>query len=421
MSLNVVHVSTDDITGGAARCAFRLHQGLRAEGAQSSMLVYRKKGNDPLVHVFRPDSGTVRRAARRFRGRQLRQALDGYRATRPAGYEAFSTDQTEWGYEPASRLPACDVVNLHWVSRFIDTGEFLKGIVPEVPIVWTLHDMNLFTGGCHYDDGCGRYQKRCGACPQLGSTDEEDLSRQTWSRKDALFDEELAGRLHVVTPSRWLAAEAADSSLLGGRFPITVIPYGLDTDAFAPRDQAEARRVLGVPPGAAVLLFVAQSVSTRRKGFGQLVDAIAGLSGIHDLFLLSIGSGAPPSRDFRGRHLGFTSEDRLLSLVYSAADVFVLPSQQDNLPATVLESLACGTPVVAFNAGGVGDMVREGRTGFLAPVGDVAALAGALQRALGDRDRLTSLRNTCREIAVTEYPLSLQAQRYATLYEELVS
>lgn len=419
MSLRVIQVSTDDITGGAARCAFRLHRGLVGEGVQSRMLVRRKKGHDPLVDVFAPDADPIRRAARKFRRRRLGRAIAAYGATRPPGYEGFNTDRTEWGSEPAAQLTEFDVLNLHWVSRFIDARGFLNAIPPDVPIVWTLHDMNLFTGGCHYDDGCGAFRDQCGRCPQLGSEDENDLSHQVWSRKEELFGGDLEGRMHIVTPSRWMATEAAGSSLLGDRFPISVIPYGLDTDAFAPRDRGEARHVLGVPPDAVVVLFVAQMVGNRRKGFGHLVDALGELSDVDNLFLLSIGSGNPPADGFQGRHLSFTSEDRMLSLVYSAADLFVLPSVQDNLPATVLESIACGTPVVAFDAGGVGDMVREGRTGFLAPVGDVAALAQALRRALSDRDALSALRDSCREVAVTEYPLSLQAARYTALYEEL--
>ena len=173
--------------------------------------------------------------------------------------------------------------------------------------------------------------------------------------------------MHLVGTSRWIAAEAKRSSLLR-RFPSTIIPNGLDTADFSPRDKAVAREKLGVPPDAKVVLFVAESSAIKRKGFDYLSAALEKMKARSDLFLLSVGSGKPNVPDLPQLHLGRISDDRKLSEIYSAADVFVIPSLQESFGQTVTESLACGTPVVGFNTGGIPDMVRPGITGYLAPV-----------------------------------------------------
>jgi glycosyltransferase involved in cell wall biosynthesis len=280
--------------------------------------------------------------------------------------------------------------------------------------------MNAFTGGCHYDDGCGRYANRCGACPQLGSALPNDLSQRVWARKKRVFDRINPARLQLVTPSRWLAGEVKRSSLLRD-FPVTVIPNGVDTDCFAPRDRQFARQVLGVPEDADVVLFVAEGVRARRKGFLLLSRALAELRAQRRLVLLSVGGGAAAMNSVvEHRHIGHLGDERLLSLVYSAADVFVVPSLQDNLPNTILESLACGTPMVAFAVGGIPDAVHPEETGLLAPPFDVTALRDAIARLLDDSGLQAELSAHCRRVALEEYSQGVQARRYAELDEHVV-
>lgn len=421
--LGIVHVSTDDVTGGAARCAYRLHRGLVADGHESRMLVRRKRSDDPTVTRFRPGRAPGRRLARRWRRWRIRRDHDRWADSAPEWREPFHGDRSEYGGEVAGALPECDVVHLHWVSGLVDLVGFFDRIPPDLPVVWTLHDMNLFTGGCHYDWGCGRYRERCGACPQLGSGDEQDLSREVWRRKDELFSALSSDRIRLVTPSRWLAHRVEESSLLSGRFPVEVIPYGLDTEGdFTPRDRGFARDLLDVPAEADVLLFAAHSVENARKGFGLLREALEGLACREDLWVLSLGKGEPElPRGIGSRHLGYVSEDRFLSVVYSAADLFVIPSRQDNLPATVLESMACGTPVVGFAAGGIPEMVRPGETGGLAEDGDVDDLRRVLENLLDDDARRVRLSTRCREVAVREYALERQARDYAAVYRSLTA
>jgi glycosyltransferase involved in cell wall biosynthesis len=235
-----------------------------------------------------------------------------------------------------------------------------------------------------------------------------------------MFDALPAGRLHIVALCEWMAREVRRSPLLG-RFPVSVIPNGLDTEVFAPRDRRAAREQLGLPVDGRLALFVAESVKNRRKGFQLLLDALRGLNLEDGITLLSIGRSPPElSLGCGHKHLGEIHDDATLAAAYSAADVFVLPSLQDNLPNTALESLACGTPVVAFDTGGIPDIVRPGLTGALAPVGDPAALRKAITSLLGDSDALARMWAHCREVAVKEYALEVQTKRYAALYEKLL-
>ena len=305
------------------------------------------------------------RARRRLRAYWTAQDFRRYRNTRPSGYDQFSHDRNEYTSTLVSQIPPCDVLNLHWVSGLVDCTAFFSRIPQSKPVVWTLHDMNPFTGGCHYDMGCPRYLNHCGACPQLGSRQEHDLSHQIWLRKRSAFSRVDPSRLRIVTPSKWLGEEAKRSPIFG-RFPVSVIPYGLNVADFAPRDKATVREFLGIPRNANVVLFVAEGIDNKRKGFALLTEALAACTRtVPNLMLVSLGNRQPDLRqNIPWLHLGSVSNDRILSMVYSAADLFAICSLQDNLPNTVLEAMACGTPVVGVGVGGISDMVRHGVNGL---------------------------------------------------------
>jgi glycosyltransferase involved in cell wall biosynthesis len=217
-----------------------------------------------------------------------------------------------------------------------------------------------------------------------------------------------------------MAREIGNSALLG-RFPVAHIPNGLDIDVFSPRERETVRGALNIPAESNVILFVADSATNRRKGLSLLTQALGELEISLKPFLVSLGSGKPKIRNgLPHLHLGHVSDDSMLASVYSGADVFVIPSLQDNLPNTVLESLACGTPVVGFDTGGISDMVRPGVTGLLAPVGDVDNLREAIAELLQDPLMRVRMSENCRRIAVEEYALDLQARRYVELYKSML-
>lgn len=280
--------------------------------------------------------------------------------------------------------------------------------------------MEALTGGCHYDRGCGKFAQECGACPQLGSQSTSDLTHQVWKRKRKSYEKVDRTQLHIVSPSHWLRDEAQRSSLLSS-FPCSVIPNGLDTDEFSPRDRRVAREVFGVPAEAKVVLFIAYGVNDPRKGFHLLVQALEGLKTEKKIFLLSLGPGFPPDlHGFPHRHIGLIRDERFLSYVYSAADVFVVPSLQENLPNTALESIACGTPIVGFDVGGIPDIVRPGLTGLLAKPDDAADLRRTIVEILADDPRRMEMATHCRKVATQEYSLEIQARRYSDLYKDLL-
>jgi glycosyltransferase involved in cell wall biosynthesis len=417
--MKIIHLGSNDIIGGAARASFRLHWALRKQGYDSTVLVANRQSSDPTVKTLALSVNFSTRLQRRWRRRKILGDFERYHVTRPTGLEPFSDDRTVYAFELVKQLPPCDVLNLHWVSGVVDYQAFFSTLPQRIPVVWLLHDMNVMTGGCHYDDGCGRFMNGCGVCPQLGSTDPEDLSRQIWKRKQEVFGALEANRLHIVAPSRWMFELVKGSPLLS-KFPVTLIPYGIDLEEFAPRDRSFARDVLGIPQGAQVVMFVSESLTNQRKGFSFLTAALPGLTQTHNLFLLSVGKGKPPETGpIPCLHIGQVWDDRWLSLIYSAADLFVIPSLHDNLPNTVLESMACGTPVVGFDVGGIPDMVRSGTTGQLVPVGDSVALGHAITHLLSAPSVCRQMAAECRRVVEEEYSYELVARLYAALYQSV--
>jgi glycosyltransferase involved in cell wall biosynthesis len=385
------------------------------------MFVECRRSTDPNVVDFAPRTDLPGRIMRSVRREYLRRTFAKSVEGRPGGADMFTDDRTEYGLDVVRQLPGADVYHLHWIAGFVDYWTFLPAVTRRAPVVWTLHDMNPFTGGCHYDAGCGLYTDRCGQCPQLSAKEKVDASARIWRRKQAAYRTVPPGRLHVVTPSRWLAGEAKRSALLGS-FPVSVIPNGLDVKTFAPRYRRFAREIFELPLDQRVVLRVVDWPELRRKGAACLTQALTALKDRGDTLLATIGPETSlPDVPIPCVSVGYLLDELLLSLAYSVADVFVCPTLQDNLPNTVLEALACGVPIVGFDVGGVPDVVRDGITGILVPAGDDAALGEAIRRLLAEPERLAAMSANCRRIAVEEYTLKVQAKRYIELYERILA
>jgi glycosyltransferase involved in cell wall biosynthesis len=410
--MKILNIVTGD-EGGGGKAAYRLTLGLRQLGCDTSLYLASKFHPDSATVVFRPPTGLTSRLQRWLRRSRQRARLLRYGKDVDPSWGIDHRCQR--GTAPLSQMPAADVINIHTIANFMDYAAFFKAV--RVPVAWTLHVMAPFTGGCNYASGCRRFEDSCGCCPFLASNSERDLSHAIWREKRAAY--EYASRVHLVSPSRWLATEVSRSSLLG-HLPVTVIPNGIDTDTYAPRDRRFAREVLGLPQDASVLLFCTQhSLKYKVKGFTYLVEALVGMTAIKNLHLLTLGADSFPDLPIPHTHLGHVFNDNLLSLIYSAADLFVIPSLQDNLPNVVIESFACGTPVVGFDVGGIPDMVRPGVTGELVTPGDANGLRAAIGNLLQDGNRRAGLSANCRRIAVDEYSLATQAEAYLNLYRSL--
>jgi glycosyltransferase involved in cell wall biosynthesis len=419
--VRIIQLSNFDSGDGPSNAAQRLHVGLTRLGHESLMFVAKVRTDDQSVKRYVPSGDIMSKLKRRVRGGLIAASLGRYRGSRPRGFELFSDDRTPYGATLLHQLPHADIINVHAIRLFADYKAFFTSVPRHTPIVRTLHDMNFLTGGCHSNEGCDRYIQHCGSCPQLGSRDANDLSHQVWRRKRRALQEVQPNRLHIVTASQWMAEAAKRSSLLQS-FPITVIPFGLDTDEFCPIDRRVARESLRIGDDVLVLLFVAEPLTRRIKGFALLAEALAGLPDHDRLLLITMGTGKPPAPvPVPHLGLGHVKSDRLRALAYSAADVVVMPSLQENFPLTAMEALACGTPLVGFATGGLPELVRPGVTGLLAPLNDVPALRDRISTLLADAAMRAKLSASCRQIALNEYRLELYTRRYLDLYKQILS
>lgn len=405
-------VNATDIKGGAARAAQRLLLALRSQGADARMLVQQRQSDDP--HVLGPAPGPAHAWAR------LRPTLDMLPIKRyPRGREVmFSPAHVPWsGVVRRINASDADVVHLHWINGGMLRVEDLAAI--HKPLVWSLHDMWAFTGGCHYDEGCGKWDSHCGACPVLGSPREHDLSHEVFERKLAAFAQ--LPHLTIVGLSGWMARCAAKSRLLRGK-RVVHLPNPIDTDIFKPMDRLAARRSLGLPEGRRLVLFGAvNATGDLRKGFIQLAAALRALPE-GDTELVVFGAERPkdpPDLGHPAHYLGHLHDDASLCALYNCADVTVLPSLQENLSNTVVESLACGTPVAAFDIGGNADMVQHHVNGALAKAMDAGGLSAAIQWCLGHADH-DGLRRAARQSAEEKFAMGNVARRYLELYGEVV-
>jgi glycosyltransferase involved in cell wall biosynthesis len=408
--VKVIALSTSDSNGGAAIAARRLHQGLVGLGADCELWVQRRGTRG--AGIVGPDG---RWPARFAQGRLLLDQLPVLWSLRHRRTQ-FSPSWMPGRLARQIVAAAPGVVHLHWVNkgwlRIEDIGRWAA------PTLWTLHDMWPFTGGCHYDEGCGRWRGHCGACPQLGSRRDPDVASWVQRRKQRAFH---ARPPFVVSPSRWLANCARESAVLDGCETV-VIPNGLDLSRYRPLDRARCRARFGIPDDLPLIAFGAMNSTTdRRKGYAHLAAALSHLGETQTSLRLLVYGGKKENGALHGVPLhgvGRVDDESTMVDLLNAADVFVAPSEQDNLPNTVVEALACGCPVVAFDIGGMPDLVVAGRTGFLAPPFDSTALAGCILQALRAGP---ALRAGAREHAEAHYELGAVARRYLELYRELAA
>lgn len=412
--VKVAVVSTYDISGGAALAAYRLLKGLARSGTQARMLVQKRRSHHPGTAEDDTSFGQIKALARPFLDNL---PLYMYRSRTDA---LFSTNWVPSTIGKRIKDWGPDLIHLHWVARGFLNPSTLGTF--RAPLVWTLHDMWPITGGCHYNDGCNLYQTSCGPCPVLGSIQRFDLSRLNFRRKQRAYQ---GINPIVVSPSNWLA-DCARASDLTGNMDIRVIPYGIDTATFWPHPTQWCRQLWGLPEDKHVILFgAANATGDMRKGYDLLVSALQHACkgiGHNDVVAAVFGAYEPPDGSelpIPTRYLGDLGDDVSLSTLYAACDVFVAPSRQDNLPNTLIESLACGTPCVAFNTGGIPDVVEHRVTGYLAEPFDPEELAHGIYWCMEERERLKTLSENARRKAVRDYELQSVTNRYLDVYREV--
>jgi glycosyltransferase involved in cell wall biosynthesis len=415
--LKIAIINTYDSIGGAAIATYRLQRGLRSIGVDSSLMVMLREKDDPSVVGPDPQCRLSRAISNLYARRDARIT----RIIQTKGNRYFSPARCP--DDLATKVLALDpdLVHLSWVNSGFMKIETLSQF--KKPIIWTLHDMWPFTGGCHYDDGCGRFHQSCGKCPILSSDIDRDLSRQIWERKNRSWsDVEIA----VVTPSHWLANTARSSSLFKDR-RIEVIPNGIDTERYKPLDKRAAREAFGLPHDKHLVLFSALGATNdQRKGNQFLIPALKSIASAgwgDKMELVIVGERTPetpPDLGMKVHYMGQLYDEISMALLYSAADACVAPSTQENLSNSVMEALSCGTPVVAFNIGGMPDMIDHQGNGYLATPFASDDLSTGIMWVLENKTRHEMLAQHSREKVVERFDLKTVANRYLALYQDIL-
>jgi glycosyltransferase involved in cell wall biosynthesis len=407
MKPRVHHVSSCDFTGGAARAGYRLHRGLLAAGVDSLWLDAHPKtcGQPDIRRIHRPWSARspLKQLASSYReDQEIRNAFK--------GTHTFASRPNGWGL-PKALLAAGkpDLFHFHWVSNFLDWEKTLHELAGTAPIAWSLHDLNPTMGAWHYLPDSHECNPR-----------RDRIERELIEKKRRALARIPRERLVFICPSRWMA-ERCRASEITSRFESVVIPYGIDPHRFFPVPKDKARAALGISGDQPVLGFLAYDLNDPRKGMDLLCGALTAMRAEQPPLLLTIGRAAEiPLEGIRHQALGTVTDDETLRVFYSACDLFVCPSRQDNLPNTVLESLACGTPVAGFHIGGLPDMVMEGVTGILAADTTSESLRDVVSNLLSDRQKLAAMALHARDYFLANFSEEIQTKAVLSLYHRML-
>lgn len=413
--IKIVHIGTADISGGAARASYAIHRGLLKNGCDSKMLVGYKYSKDPEIEGVWFNRGIVRRGLHHF----LIGKLEEYTGLQYL-IQPFRNVFLKHRF-----VRDADIIHLHNIHGNFFSHTILPRLSRMAPIVWTLHDMWPMTGHCGYPElyGCTVWKTGKGKCPALNDYPpiKIDTVEYLWRRKKEIYER---SDITIVGPSRWMCRMAHESPLLN-KFPIHHIPYGIDHSVFFPQEQNNVRSLLNIPLRARVIMISALP-NAPRKGLDYFLKSLRYIKHDPNIWILVIGSRGLVSVNkyaakFNLREMGYLRSNAQLNNCFGAADIFVLPTLADNLPVTIQEAFSAGVPVVSFDVGGVPDLVRRMKTGYLARYKDEKDLAAGINLLLDSTDLRDGMRKVCREVILREYNLGQQAQRYVKLYKELLN
>ena len=404
--MNVVHINQSDLGGGAAIAAYRLHQGLLQQGVQSRLLVGIVQKNDPLVaRVPRRNYPLTR---------WLKHVTDSIGLN-------YVSHLATWKIPSHQFYQEADILNFHNLHTGYFNYLFIPYLTRHKPAVYTLHDMWAFTGHCAYSFDCQRWQIGCGKCPYLEiyPAIKKDNTHLEWQFKQWIYHH---ANLTIVAPSQWLAKQAKLSILK--HLNVHFIPHGIDIEKYTPLQKDKCRHCLQINYKKYILLASSLNFNNKIKGTDLLIEAMNLLpdSLKKDILMLTMGDGGDLIKNevhIDVFSVGYIAIDQLKAMIFSAADLFVFPTRGDIFGLVAQEAMACGTPTVAFDVGGVSDLVRPGMTGALAEPENAQDLAQKIEQLLVDPETRARMSQTCREIAVKEYNLALQAQRYIELYQQV--
>lgn len=414
--MKVLFLSSSDTSGGAAIATYRIFCALREQGISVKMLVSMKESKDPDVisyQVYKRKGwiGLLDKYIWKIKNRLRKEKWKKYPKREPV----FLNDLSSVSLLRAIRSFEFDILHLNFiVNQFFDIRE-LRSI--HKPIIWTLHDCWPFTGICHYFYGCNHYTKSCGNCPMLHSSNPKDFTYKILIKKQRIYN---ICKMHFVAPSNWML-HCAEKSILLQKFQITNIPYVIDTKIYKTTYKTEAKLPLGLSEGIHYVLYGAMNaLFDSRKGFHLLLDALKYIrqKNIAKIELLIFGAENDNSIIDVGypvHFMGIIRDEEYLIQIYNASDVLVVPSIEENLANAIIESLACGTPVVGFDIGGNSDMIDHKVNGYLAKPYDCSELGEGILWCLLNNNN-SSLSIAARNKVIQNFTQKDVISKYRNLY-----
>jgi glycosyltransferase involved in cell wall biosynthesis len=418
--LKVVHLNTYDGNGGAGRGCMRLNHALLDCGVDSKMIVHYKFGNNPQIGTF--NTNKVQKSVAAFK--IILERILAKRFLKPLRTPfSFAWFGRSVIHHPD--VKNADVIHLHWINHgFLDPKHIAEIAKLNKPVVWTFHDSNAFTGGCHVRYTCDHFMRECGNCPLLIKASDDDISHTIWQQKNRAYQ---ALDFAIAAPSSWMKRSVEVSGLMKGR-SVHQIPNTLETDVFKPIDKKLAKEKAGLP--ADKFIFLSGFMPSRKdlhKGTQYLLESMellkqrlgADANKIELVVFGNRGTEGVPDFPFKTSFLGTINNDEQLALHYAAADAFLIPSLEDNLPYTVMESLACGTPVIAFTTGGIPDMVQHGYNGYLATYRSAESFTEGMEWVINYADQ-DQLQQQARQTVMDTFSEAVIAKKHIKLYKSLL-
>lgn len=416
--MRVLIVNTSERNGGAAIAASRLTEALKNNGVKAMMLV-RDKTTDQISVVSLKKSW-------KLKWHFLYERFTIWRNNHFNKNNLFAIDIANSGTDITSlpEFKKADVIHLHWINQgMLSLNVIRKIIASGKPIVWTMHDMWPFTGICHYAGDCDKYYNECGNCPLInnGQT-KKDLSYKVFRKKLKLLSK---AHITFVGCSKWLADLARQSRLLIGQ-TVTSIPNAINLNVFYPKNKAEMRNHYNLPADKKLILFGSAKITDPRKGMKYLIEACQKLAGKYPemkkdtgIVVFGLQSEAIASQlPFPVYVLSYIRNESDLVSMYSAVDMFVTPSLQDNLPNTIMEAMACGVPCVGFNVGGIPEMIDHTENGYVADYENSDDLAEGIHWVLSNPD-YEQLRQLAVKKVEGSYSEGIVAMRYIQIYNNV--
>ncbi|MEM6763309.1 MAG: glycosyltransferase [Bacteroidota bacterium] len=413
----------NQLGGGAARAAQRIFHSVRKQGVKADFVYAhgQASSNPHYVKWTYPRHTGLGKYTAKLKAKAYYRYINKYYAGRPNHLEHFSYA----GYHENTPLPElmadADIIHLHQIDNFLDYPSFFQSVPAKIPIIWSLHDMEPFTGGCHYSWTCEGYKSSCISCPQLGDHNNRSLAAKNLKLKAEVLKDR---NIHVVANCEWTWREAMNSSLFKLAKKIHKVHYGIELDQFTPLDKEACRKALNIPDDMFCISFGSADIANRRKGFVEMLSVLKVLAEERlNIMCLIFGHGGELMEeiDIPCIQLGYIQSPELQSLVYSASDLFVMPTLYDALPQTVLESIACGTPVIGFHTGGLPDMIIPGKSGYLIDGIHPDKMAAAIISCYHNPEIVHTMSEEARTFAEKSFSMEKCGREYLGVYQEALN